>query len=150
MIEYELFLTLKENDEDRPPIVPPRHKHSGKMLKQQSELNQSMCNGLPMIPKVKVSAHVTMTLRIIGIIVSFELFYLIEKMGAGLVKIFDQCPLVIHCASTWIHPETKDQLILFGSELGIYSLNLKMYFNGESTLELVTFRETLSTLPLNV
>ena len=58
-------------------------------------------------------------------------------MGAGLVKIFDQCPLVIHCASTWIHPDTKDQLILFGSDLGIYSLNLKMHLNGDSTLELV-------------
>jgi hypothetical protein len=60
------------------------------------------------------------------------------QMGAGLIKIFDQCPLVIHCASTWIHPETKDQLILFGSDLGIYCLNLKMYLNGDSTLELVS------------
>lgn len=58
-------------------------------------------------------------------------------MGAGLIKIFDQCPLVIHCASTWVHPETKDQLVLFGSDLGIYSLNLKTYLNGDSTLELV-------------
>jgi hypothetical protein len=58
-------------------------------------------------------------------------------MGAGLVKVFDQCPLIIHCASTWIHPETKDQFILFGTDLGIYSLNLKTYLNGDSTLELV-------------
>ena len=60
-------------------------------------------------------------------------------MGAGLVKVFDQCPLTIHCASTWIHPDTKDQLILFGTDLGIYSLNLKTYLNGDSTLELVYF-----------
>jgi [mitogen-activated protein kinase] kinase 5 len=58
-------------------------------------------------------------------------------MGAGLVKIFDQCPLIIHCACTWMHPDSKDQLILFGSDLGIYSLNLRTYFNGDSTLELV-------------
>lgn len=107
-----------------PPVVPPRRKHSGKLLKQQQSdftgslssqtstiLSANQFNGLPPVPKV--------------------------KMGAGLVKIFDQCPLVIHCASTWIHPDTKDQLILFGSDLGIYCLNLKTYFNGDSTLELV-------------
>jgi mitogen-activated protein kinase kinase kinase kinase 5 len=63
-------------------------------------------------------------------------------MGAGLVKIFDQCPLVIHCACTWIHPDTNDQLILFGSDLGIYSLNLRMYLNGDSTLELLYAKRT--------
>ena len=47
---------------DCPPIVPPRRKHSGKILKQQSELSASLSksnteqsfNGLPPIPKVKV------------------------------------------------------------------------------------------------
>ena len=63
-------------------------------------------------------------------------------MGAGLVKIFDQCPLMIHCACTWVHLETKDQLILFGSDLGIYSLNLRTYFNGDSTLELLYAKRT--------
>ena len=60
------------------------------------------------------------------------------KMGAGLVKIFDQHPLTIFCACSWINPETKDQLILFGTDVGIYSLNLKSYMIGESTLELVS------------
>ena len=78
---------------------------------QQATLQHHQVNGLPPTPKV--------------------------KMGAGLVKIFDQCPLVIHCACSWINPETKDQLILFGSDLGIYSLNLKSHMIGESTLELV-------------
>jgi len=109
-----------------PPAVPPRRKSSGKMLKQPSEKSASLLSsfslsstsgqqlhGLPPIPKV--------------------------RMGAGLIKIFDQCPLVIHCASTWIHPETKDQIILFGSDLGIYSLNLKMYLSGDSSLELVIY-----------
>lgn len=116
------------NENGPPPVVPPRRKHSGKLLKQQAEKSSSLLssfsatssnqqfNGLPPIPKV--------------------------KMGAGLVKIFDQCPLVIHCASTWIHPDTKDQLILFGSDLGIYSLNLKMYLNGDSTLELLYAKKT--------
>jgi hypothetical protein len=119
---------VNNNDTDAPPMAPPRRKHSGKALKQPSEYtgsllsqnfassssgNSNTCqfNGLPLIPKV--------------------------KMGAGLVKIFDQCPLIIHCACTWMHPDTKDQLIIFGSDLGIYSLNLRTYFNGDSTLELV-------------
>jgi hypothetical protein len=59
-------------------------------------------------------------------------------MGAGLVKVFDQCPLIIHCACSWINPDTKDQLILFGTDIGIYTLNLKSYMSGESTLELVS------------
>lgn len=112
------------DDNGPPPIVPPRRKHSGKMLKQQNELSGSLksnadqsFNGLPPIPKV--------------------------KMGAGLIKIFDQCPLVIHCASTWIHPDTKDQLVLFGTDLGIYSLNLKTYLNGDSTLELMYAKKTV-------
>ncbi|CAF0899465.1 unnamed protein product [Brachionus calyciflorus] len=112
-----------------PPMVPPRRKHSGKMLKQSNDSNGSLTsqtstmipsnqfNGLPQVPKV--------------------------KMGAGLVKIFDQCPLVIHCASTWIHPDTKDQLILFASDLGIYCLNLKTYLNGDSTLELIYAKRTI-------
>ena len=79
---------------------------------------QQLVNGLPPTPKV--------------------------KMGAGLVKIFDQCPLTIFCACSWINPETKDQLILFGTDVGIYSLNLKSYMIGESTLELVTYSNSLS------
>ena len=55
-----------------PPEVPPRRKHSGKMLKQQAELSASLqsnssnyqCfSGLPPIPKVKVSAFLNINLR---------------------------------------------------------------------------------------
>ena len=125
--------------------MPPRRKHSGKMLKQQAELSASLLSnssnyqgfsGLPPIPKVKVRIK-SFKFYLISQ-ESFRFFIFVNiKMGAGLIKIFDQCPLVIHCASTWIHPETKDQLILLGSDLGIYCLNLKMYLNGDSTLELV-------------
>ena len=34
-------------------------------------------------------------------------------MGAGLVKIFDQCPLVIYSACSWVHPDTKGNPTLF-------------------------------------
>ena len=42
-------------------------------------------------------------------------------MGAGLSKIFNGCPLNINCATSWIHPETNDQHILFGCDEGMCS-----------------------------
>lgn len=52
-------------------------------------------------------------------------------MGAGLSKIFNGCPLNINCATSWIHPETNDQHILFGCDEGLYYLNLKLMHEEE-------------------
>nr|CAH8843632.1 unnamed protein product [Trichobilharzia regenti] len=48
-----------------------------------------------------------------------------NKMGACFSLVFESCPLKINSTATWTNPANNGQVILFGTNDGIYCLNLK-------------------------
>ncbi|CAF3785888.1 unnamed protein product [Rotaria socialis] len=90
----------------------PNDNYSTLKIKQDRSI--SPCHGIPSVPRV--------------------------HMGAGFMKIFNQCPLEIYASYSWVNSETKDEFVLIAAEEGIYSLNLNELH--DATLELLYPRRT--------
>lgn len=103
----------KCNQQPQPPEVPPRQRRkkpvtspspssaavAAAAVSPAANQHHQFVNGLPPTPKV--------------------------HMGACFSKVFNECPLRVHCAASWVHPDTHDQHILLGMFARAHSAKLK-------------------------
>uniref|UniRef100_A0A5K3FCV8 Mitogen-activated protein kinase kinase kinase kinase n=1 Tax=Mesocestoides corti TaxID=53468 RepID=A0A5K3FCV8_MESCO len=115
-----------------PPPRPPPPRLDSEGVLRHAELQHQMERGLGLPPTPKV------------------------LMGACFTLIFEGCPLKVNATATWVNPITKAQMIIFGTNDGIYYLNLQEL--ADATLELMiprrciwltVFRDTMMSLSGN-
>ncbi|XP_022097280.1 mitogen-activated protein kinase kinase kinase kinase 5-like isoform X3 [Acanthaster planci] len=94
-------MDLESNSESSPPVVPPRRNRFPDFL----------------VPKNTETGH--------GVVQTPQV-----PMGACFSKVFNECPLIVYSSTSWVHPETKDQYIIFACEEGIYTFNLNQIHEG--------------------
>lgn len=108
---------LPQGDNKTPPPELPPRRERDSKMGTERPVS----NGLPPTPKV--------------------------HMGACFSKVFNGCPLNIHCTASWIDPESRDEHILIGADEGLYTLNLNEIH--EASLELLHARRCLWTYVIN-